>query len=373
MGKTNRKIAFHIHGIYSTGVSRIIINLSNYLAKQGYQVDIVVNYRSGKLIADILPEVRIVNLNASRIREAFGLPQLVQYLSSEEPDVLLATTHYSSERAILAKILAKVSTKVVIREANTLSLETKNETQFRHRLKLLTTKLTYSRADLIIAVSKAVAKDLSQITKIPLDKIRVIYNPTITPQLFKKAKEALEHPWFQYGQPPVILGIGRLTRQKDFPTLIRAFNKVRKVREARLMILGEGRSSLDKEISSTIRELGLEDYVSLAGFQQNPYPYIAQASVFVLSSRFEGLPNVLIEAMALKTPVISTDCPGGSAEILNEGQYGELVPVGDSDLIAKAILKVLSGNTKKVDSDWLNQFSLQVAAPQYLKALQVIQ
>ncbi|MEQ8752501.1 MAG: glycosyltransferase [Coleofasciculus sp. G1-WW12-02] len=371
MLKISPHVAFYLHGLYGGGAERVIVNLANSFVHQGLKVDIVLNYKRGPYLSDVSPKVRIVDLKSSRLRDGVGLPQLMHYLRQEQPAGLLATTHYSNERAVLAKRLTRVATKVVVREANTLSVEAQHDVELRWRFKSLAARLTYPWTDGIIAVSKGVATDLSQMTGLSLNRIQVIYNPTITPLILARAKEPLEHPWFTSGQPPVILGIGRLTKQKDFPTLIRAFAKVRQVRPAKLMILGEVRDTPDPQITTLIDELDLDADVALPGFQKNPYPYIAQAAVFVSSSIWEGLSNTLIEAMALGTPVVATDCPSGSAEILDNGKYGYLVPVGDSNEMAQAILKVLSGDAKSVDSGWLEQFTLETVTQQYIDALGV--
>jgi len=362
-------IAFYLHGLYGGGAERVIVNLANNFAQQGIKVDIVVNYLKGPYVSQVSSEVRLVNLKASRLRDGFGLPQLIKYLKNEEPCALLATTHYSTERAIIAKKLAKVSTKVVVREANTLSSLSQNERRLRWRFMASATKIIYPFADDIIAVCEGVADDLTEMTGINREKITVIYNPSITPTVLKKSEETIDHPWFKTGQPPVILGIGRLTKQKDFPTLIKAFAEVKKVKNARLMILGEARDKVDREINILIKHLGLEEDVALVGFVENPYPYIAYSTVFVSSSRWEGLSNVLIEAMALKAPLVATDCPGGSAEILGHGKYGELVAVADSCAMAQAILKVLDNSIKPVESTWLDKFKMETVSKKYLKIL----
>ncbi|NLO89188.1 MAG: glycosyltransferase, partial [Clostridia bacterium] len=187
----------------------------------------------------------------------------------------------------------------------------------------------------VVAVSQGVADDLVKTTGLMRELIKVIYNPIVTPELLEKAKESIGHPWFKPGQPPVILSAGRLTAAKDFPTLIHAFARVRAERLARLMILGEGEERPNLE--SLVRELGLESDVSMPEFVENPYAYMARAAVFVLSSAWEGFGNVLVEAMAVGTPVVSTDCPSGPAEILEGGKWGKLVPVGDVEKLAKAL------------------------------------
>ena len=180
-----------------------------------------------------------------------------------------------------------------------------------------------------------VADDLTRTAKIPQNLIKVIYNPIVTPDLQDKSEAPLDHPWFKDGEPPVVLAVGRLTDQKAFDVLIQAFSLVRKNRPARLLILGEGENR--PALQSLIKQLGLEQDVSLMGFVQNPYPYMAHASLFVLPSRWEGLPTVLVEALYLGTPIIATDCPGGSREILKDGQFGKLVPVDAPLILAEAI------------------------------------
>ena len=203
----------------------------------------------------------------------------------------------------------------------------------------------------------------------PLESIEVIYNPVITPQLSQKSQESVDHPWFAPGEPPVVLGVGRLEQQKDFPTLIHAFAKVRQMQTAKLVILGSGRE--EKKLLSLVNELELSEDVAILGFVENPYAYMAKSAIFVLSSVWEGFGNVVAEALAAGAPVVSTNCPSGPAEILDNGKYGELVSVGDSQAMAEAILRVLLGEIKSVDSDWLEQFKLETVAQKYLDVLQV--
>jgi glycosyltransferase involved in cell wall biosynthesis len=257
---------------------------------------------------------------------------------------------------------------VLVPEQNNLSKEVKyHEKKLHRRLIPLFVRSLYPFADAVVGVSHGVAKDLSQLTGLPLERIRVIYNPVIFPSLQEKAQEAIDHPWFKPGEPPVILGVGRLEDQKDFPTLIRAFARVRQVRPARLMILGWGPDR--PQLEALIQELELTKDVDLPGFTKNPFPYMRQAHVFALSSAWEGMSNVIVEALSVETQVVSTNCESGPAEILNNGKYGYLVPVGDSEALAEAILEVLAGKIKQIDLSWLDQFTLQVSARRYLDAL----
>lgn len=211
------------------------------------------------------------------------------------------------------------------------------------------------------------ADDLSRTFGIPAERIQVIYNPIVTPELRTKAQAPLEHPWFGAGEPPVILAAGPLTAQKDFLTLVRAFALVRQRRAARLLILGEGEEW--RALEALAERLGLEKDVSLPGFVANPYPYMTRASLFVLSSRWEGLPGVLIEALYCGLPLISTDCPSGPREILADGRYGQLVPVGDAMALARAIERSLNDQKPGRSPESWRPFELDPVVNQYLDIL----
>ena len=229
-------------------------------------------------------------------------------------------------------------------------------------------KKLYPQADGIITVSHGAADDLAHVLDLPFDRIDVIYNPIVTPELHERAGRMVDHPWFAAGAPPVIIGVGRLDPEKDFLTLLRASNIVRRNRNVRLMILGEGPERFALE--SLAQELGMTGVVTLPGFVENPLPFIANASVLVLTSRFEGLSNVLIEALACGTPVVATDCPGGPTEILGGGRYGKLAPVGDFKEVARAIEGTLENPPDPMFlKSAAERFSVDAIARQYLKVL----
>jgi glycosyltransferase involved in cell wall biosynthesis len=198
--------------------------------------------------------------------------------------------------------------------------------------------------------------------------MEVIYNPVITPALLARARQAPDHPWFGPGQPPVILGVGRLTPPKDFPTLIRAFAEVRRCRLARLIILGEGEDR--PALEALINELRLSADVALPGFRNNAMAYMAGSELFVLSSAWEGLPTVLIEALAAGTKVVSTDCPSGPREILQNGRLGALVPVGDARALARAMIDALDRPSQNVPVDALAPFTRDAAVDHYLRLIE---
>lgn len=362
-------IAIFLRDLCGGGAERVMLNLACGFIERGLKVDLVLARAEGQYLARVPPEVRLVDLKARWLPTS--PPKLVQYLRQVRPGGLLSALHYPCEIALWAKRFSGVSTRVVVSEHNTLSLEAQRIPQLSVGLTPLAARLFYPWADGIVAVSQGVAKDLARVTCLPLERIKVIYNPVVVPELFTQAKELIDHAWFKPGEPPVVLGVGRLFAQKDFPTLIRAFAQVRQMRPARLMILGSGPE--EPRLIALVRELGLEEDVAMPGFVNNPYAYMAQATVFVLSSAWEGLGNVLVEAMAVGTPVVATNCECGPEEILDGGKYGLLTPVGDSKAMAEAILSVLSGNAKKVDPSWLNKFTLETCTQQYLDALGLTQ
>lgn len=368
MHEKSSHIAIYLHCLFNGGIEQMMQNLTRNFIERGLKVDLVLNFPGAVELWDFPPEVRIVDLDARRV--AARLPNLIRYLRQEQPVALLSANHYANEVALCAKRLSGVPTRVVVSERTMISVEAKHAPPYKMRYWTpLAAKFFYPMADGIVAVSKGVAEDLTMITGLPAERIQTIYNPVITPALLTRAKEPVDHPWFAPGELPVILGVGRLEEQKDFFTLIRAFAKVRQAKPARLMILGQG--SQRSRLQDLVRELNLENDVAMPGFVKNPYAYMAKASVFALSSAWEGFGNVVVEALAVKTPVVSTNCQSGPAEILDHGKYGELVPVGDSEAMAAAIVKVLSGQSKSAGSDWLNQFTFENAARKYLDLMGV--
>lgn len=367
MPKNPSHIAIFLRSLAGGGAEKVMVNLSRSFVEKGLKVDLVLTRTKSTYDSEVHPDVRVVDLQAPSLPTS--IPKLTNYLKKEQPFALLSALHYPCEIALWAKRLAGVSTRIIVSEHNTLSVEAKRLPQLTARLTPIAAKLFYPWADGIIAVSQGVATDLANVTKIPQERIKVIYNPVVTPDIAEKAKEPVEHPWFASGQPPVILAVGRLIAQKDYPTLIRAFAKVLTEREAKLVILGRGQER--EQLNKLVRELGIKNHVAWISFVANPYSYMRRAAVLALSSAWEGFGNVLVEAMASGTPVVSTNCPSGPAEILDNGKYGELVPVGDSEAMAKAILQVLAGNYKTVDSAWLQQFTLEYATQKYLEVLGV--
>jgi glycosyltransferase involved in cell wall biosynthesis len=364
--KTPDRVALFTGFFGGGGIERVMGNLADGFIERGLQVDVIIDKGKDSEALQRLPStVRVIDLAVPRLY--LCLPRLIRYLQQERPAAVLSASHYVNEMALWAKQLSRVPVRVVVSEHNQISQTVQHATQLKNRFTPWFAKWFYPWADGIVAVSQGVAQDLSAASGLPADAIQVIYNPVITPLFLEKAQEPLDHPWFAPGQLPVILGVGKLEAQKDFPTLIRAFAQVRDSCPARLMILGWGPDR--PQLEALIAELGLTGDVALPGYIENPYAYMARAALFALSSAWEGLPTVLIEAMAAGVPVVSTDCKSGPQEILNRGQYGALTPVGDSQALAGAMLAVLKGQRKTVAADWLNQFTLGAVTQRYLDVL----
>lgn len=349
------------------GIERVMVNLAKGFVERRLDVDLVLAEELPDL-PPLPPEVRVVTLNAPRLRACI-LP-LVGYLHRATPQVMLSAQIPATCLTVWARMINRVSTQVLSAIHGRPSIEAKQS--IRARIVHFLARYFYLRhVNKVIAVSKGAANDFCQTTGCPPDKVRVIYNPVVTLEFHRLADEPLDDSWFRPGEPPVILGVGRLTKQKDFPTLIRAFDLVRRRRPARLMILGEGEDR--PKLEALVRELGLEQDVVLPGFVENPYKYMKRAAVFVLSSAWEGFGNVLVEAMAVGTPVVSTDCPSGPAEILEGGKWGKLTPVRDVEALAQAIVDTLSS---KPDREKLKAraeaFRLEQIVDQYLEVIEEV-
>jgi glycosyltransferase involved in cell wall biosynthesis len=348
------------------GVERMMMNLVREFARRGIEVDLLPIRRNADLLRTVPAAVRVVDLRAGHSLTI--VPALVRYLRRTRPAALLAAKDRAGRAALLARRLSGVPTRIVVRLGTHLSASLSDSHALQRHLRTLPMRLLYAGVDRVIAVSDGVAADTADLTGLAQQRISVIRNPVVTPELHGRAAQDLHEPWFSAGEPPVILGAGRLTRQKDFATLIRAFARVAARRPCRLLILGEG--ALRAELGALARRLGVADRVRLTGFVENPYAYMSRAAVFALSSRWEGSPNVLAEALAVGTPVVATDCPSGPREILQDGRYGTLVPVGDAQAMARGIEAALD---RPHDTGFLRtavaEYSVQSSADAYLAAL----
>jgi glycosyltransferase involved in cell wall biosynthesis len=359
-------ISIFLPSLVGGGAERMMVNLARGLIGEGVEVDLVLANATGEYLEQIPPGVRLVDLQAGRTIAA--IPGLVRHLRRRRPDVLLSALDHANLTALTAQRLSGVATPVFVSVRNTLSVSTRGGQRLGDRLTPALARRFYPKARGVIAVSRGVATDLVSRIGLSPNSVTVIYNPVVTPELEEHAAAELDHPWFSADAVPVILAAGRLSEQKDFMTLIVAFSQVRAHRDVRLLILGEG--PLRAELETEISRRGLTGDVRLEGFVDNPFAYMRRASLFVLSSLWEGLPGVLIQAMACGTPVVSTDCPSGPREILEDGRLGPLVPTADSAALADAILNTLERPTPEdVLRKRAADFSLETITRQYLDVL----
>lgn len=404
-------IAILLNDLSGGGVERSMLTLAGGFLARGHAVDLVLARHAGPLQSEVPAGARVVVpdarggmtaclavaradpagigvlarpvLLARRKRQGEmvpRLPSLVAYLRRERPDVLVSAKYRPNLCAIWARQLAGTPTRVVLTEraSPTEHFPKKRARTAHHRAVPVLMHRYYPRADQIVTVSRDLADDLARFAGIPRGRIVAIYNPVVDERIVGAATEIPDHPWMQQDDVPVVLGVGRLEWRKGFATLVRAFARVRRQRPLRLMILGGGKTAKGEaadrlELEALARKLGAEDDVALPGFKLNPFAYMARASVFVLPSVYEGLPGVLIQAIACGCPVVSTDCPTGPREILEGGRYGPLVPVGDDEAMAEAIARILDAPTPAALLRRRAQdFSVEAAVSNYLALFRAI-
>jgi glycosyltransferase involved in cell wall biosynthesis len=396
--RSGGRVALLFASFSGGGVERSMLRLGDAFMARGLNVDLVVGQAKGELRADVSPGARIVELSKTPVwrtaaqglragphawRLLLGLeggglkrlwrrlPAVVDYLNDARPGAVLAAEPRYNAMAAWARRLSRLDCRIVLSEHNQASSHASGANSWVDRRALPLLRDAYLAADAIATASIGVADDLAAHTGIPRDRITTVYNPVVAADMLGKARKPVDHPWFAAGEPPVVLGVGRLHPQKDFATLIRSFAKLRSRRPLRLVILGAGTAS---EYAVALRalatKLGVAHDVEMPGFAHNPLAFMSRAAVFVLSSRYEGLGNVLIEALACGTPVVSTDCPSGPAEVLDKGRFGPLVPVGDVAALARAIERVLDHPPTAESLRARGElFSVERSADGYLKLL----
>jgi glycosyltransferase involved in cell wall biosynthesis len=355
-------LSFFIHDLRSGGAERNIVRLVNGVADKGIRTDLVVISKTGVYLDELDPRVKVFELPQSRAATApLGLSR---YLDARRPDALISSLTHINIAAILGRALARHRPRLIVTERNQF---TRNRALKRGlvRLSYSLVPMLYRRADVIGAVAEGVRDDLAIATGLPASRIEVLHNPVVSADIASRAGQPPGHRWLCGGHVPVILGVGRLTRQKNFSLLIRAFAQLRKTRTARLIILGEG--ELRQQLTDEAISFGIPEDVDLPGFDSNPFGYMARADVFVSSSDWEGLPTVLIEAMACGTTVVATDCDSGAREVLENGKYGRIVPLGDVGAMSRALADAIdSPDDRERLIDRAQVFNLDRSISRYL-------
>jgi exopolysaccharide biosynthesis WecB/TagA/CpsF family protein len=327
----NRSVAFFMHDFAGGGVERMRLALAAALAADGCRVTIIVVNAAGPLAARVPSSVQIVDLGCRQVSRA--ALKLRRYVRSQRPDILISSLDHNNIAALVACIGAGRAVRLVICQHNALSAEL--SLGWRYRVVPWLYWLLQRRADAIVAVSKGVADDLAATAHLSRNTISIIENPVIDPCRLPAITAKPPHPWFTDDGVPVFVFVGRLVPQKDPATLLAAFAARLQRGPARLIVLGEG--PLQVTMVEAAERAGMGSSILFAGFIAEPLPWIAYADALILTSKYEGFGNVIVEALACGTPVIATDCPHGPAEILAHGEFGILVPVGDAAAVGRAM------------------------------------
>ncbi len=348
------------------GVERMVTNLAQGFVQQGFAVDMLLIKAKGEHLANIPPQVNVIKMKAQH--NLTCLPELVAYMKQRPPQAMLVAKHRAIRMAVIARWLSGARLRLVGRLGTTVSGALAGQSVLRKMLWHWDMRLFYRWIDALIAVSQGVREDVLAITGVAPDKVVVANNPVIVPDIAAKAQQAAPHSWLTAKDCPVVLAAGRFTRQKDFATLLDALAIVNGTRPCRLIILGEGK--LRHDLEQQVARLGLQAQVAMPGFTDNPYAYMARADLFVLSSRWEGSPNVLKEALSLGVPVVAADCPSGPRQILQDGKYGPLVPMGDASQLAQAMLATLAAPLPAARlREAVRDYTLEASSAAYLKVL----
>jgi glycosyltransferase involved in cell wall biosynthesis len=340
------RVAFFLPGLFGGGAERVVLTLAQELRDAGVDVELVVAQREGELAERLPADVRVTDLRASRSFAA-TLP-LARRLRAAPPDALLSTLEHANVVASWAHALARSRSRLVLRAANTMTPDAQGAAHFRGRLTPALARVSFRRADALVANSCGSAADLESHLGLAPGTVRVIPNP-LPRDIERLAREPSGHAWLDAPEAPVAVAAGRLCLQKDFSTLLLAFALASPDGPERLVILGDGPDR--GRLVTLARELGVAERVDLPGYVTNPYAHYARATVFALSSRWEGSPNALIEALACGAPAVATDCPSGPRELLAGGRHGVLVPVGDWRALADALGHGFAGKLPRPTPD----------------------
>mgnify|MGYP006158536445 CR=1 FL=1 len=364
------KIFFYLPNVESGGAEKMIIALANEISDRGEDVTLILGLAEGGFLSEISGKVKIIELGTlSVLKSVF---KLFSRVFVENPDILCVTkSHINTTVSLFAPFLK--NTKIVLREANTPSVEYMYAGYYGKAIMLLG-KLTYKLSAKYIGVSEGVSKDMTKFYGIKKENVKTIYNPVVSSELYKLSMENLTHPFFEERVKDanvfVFVAVGRLMKQKDYPTMIESFHRAHiKNNKIRLMILGRiEKSNIDyTNVIKKIDNYKLTNFIDFIGFVGNPFKYLSKANCFIQTSLFEGLPGTLVQGLALKKNIIATNCKSGPNEVLNYGEYGTLVEIGNVEQISEEMLNYSKGKTNPIaDDGFINQFTSVVSTDKYL-------
>jgi glycosyltransferase involved in cell wall biosynthesis len=359
------KLVIFLPSLEGGGAERVFVELANAFSSVGVPVDLALARASGPYLSELAPSVRVVDFGCPGVLRS--LPRLARHLRTERPEVMLSALQHANVVAVLARQLGRRETRCVVSTRSVLSMLKHETGTLSARRVIGASRLAYPLADAVIANSAGVAADLVGFMGVPRQRIHVIHNPLSIESIERLSREPPAGADIDATGSRVILSVGRLSGLKDFPTLLRAFALVRRTHACRLAILGEGPDR--QRLEALAHRLGVGGELLLPGFIANPFAWMRHAALFVSSSISEGCPNALMQALACGTRVVSTDCPGGSREILEDGRWGRLVPVGDAAAMARAITATLDVADAPDVRRRAADFSLERVARRYLEVL----
>ena len=362
-----KKIAFFIIDLYRGGGEKVVVDLSNDLVQRGFDVDLVLVKKRGPYLDLVDKNVEIVDLDVDRI--IFSLPKLIRYLKQNKPKALLSISKHPHLISIWAKMISRVDTKIILRLGIPFS-RGGSKANWRERILPILIKMFYPFADLIVGNSEFITNDFRSVVKVKDSKITTIYSPKPTEEILSKSLEKTGEDWLDNKDKPVIISVGRLTEQKGFTTLLEAFIKSQEKIDSRLIILGNGE---DQEVLEKMAiSSGVSDKFKIIGFQKNPYAFMAKSDIYVLPSRYEGMPNAMIEAMICGVPVIASDIPP-AVEITRNGEFGINYPLDNVDTLAGEMVGMLGDKNKlemfgKKAKERVKVFDHEVIMKRYIEA-----
>jgi len=359
-------LAVFLPSLSGGGAERVILQVANKIAERGHRVDMVLASATGAYIGEVSDCVNIIDFKSSKV--SLSLLQMRSYIKDSSPEVMLSALPHANLVALMSVMLSKVKPRLIISERNTIGIHSIKSQGIKGNLMRYLMRLLYPRSDAIIAVSDGVARSLSEYINISRDSVSIIPNPCNIDRIRCLSNEMINESWFDLNDLPIVVGVGRLTEQKDFSLLIRSFSLALREVEARLLILGEG--ELRGELEDLAAGLGLNrENFFMPGFKDNPFKYLKRSNVFVLSSKWEGFPNVILQALGCGCSVISTNCQSGPSEILDDGKWGDLVPVGDLEMLSKSIVFRLQNRNRINVESRCAFFDIDGIVDKYIKVI----
>ena len=365
MKNSSPTIAFFIPNLEGGGAERAFVDLANQFVDLGVRVDLVLVRAKGPYLSEVRNEVRVVDLQSSRT--TFAVLKLSRYLRKNRPDAVISGLDNANITSMVACIAAGCSKRAILTQRSIPSECYGLHYPHIQRLWLTILRLIYVRARLIISNSHAASRDLCEGFGIPPAKLAVIHNSVDIDRIDQLAIEDPKHPWTTSWAKPLLLSVGSLRPVKNFSTLLNAFAIVRQSLDCNLVVLGEGTER--NRLEALAQEIGVSNSVQFLGFDANPFRWMSKASLLISSSITESCPNVIQQALACGTPIVATDCPGGTSEILEGGKWGRLVPVANPQAMADAIIATLKDKSHPDGRMRAADFDPQKNANEYLKVI----